>query len=50
MNDFEPTVRYYEERHDVALGVKPRGRMEIYCGIYNFAGDRLPLWCHGVAR
>lgn len=50
LNDFEPTVRFYEEHHEIALGVKPKGRMEIYNGIYNFAGDKLPLWCHGVAR
>lgn len=47
---FEPTIRFYEEHHEIALGIKPKGRMEIYEGIYNFAGDKLPLWCHGVAR
>jgi hypothetical protein len=47
MNNRE-TVRFYEEKHEIALSISCwNGHMSIYDGIYNFAGDKLPLWCHG---
>lgn len=47
MNNRE-TVRFYEEKHEISLSISCwNGHMSIYDGIYNFAGDKLPLWCHG---
>jgi hypothetical protein len=46
--DKRETVRFYEENHEIALGINCwDGHMSVYDGIYNFAGDKLPLWCHG---